>query len=123
MHSQTMRIHDTITKMLHIDTTLHERLQTIFPEQGVIVMSTALGVCISTIVLAIIGYFSAGTTPPPPPGPGAMELVKARLHALGNIMAELAQRVGGALPIIIGGIISWLLNFLSKTAVWLAGNL
>ena len=39
------------------------------------------------------------------------------------MLASLAGKAAAALPGIIGSIISWLLNLLSKTAGWLANNL
>ena len=45
---------------------------------------------------------------------------KKHLHALGRVLAKLAGKAAAALPGIIGGIVSWLLNLLAKTAGWLA---
>jgi len=59
-----------------------------------------------------------------PPGKGGVkEWVKKHLQAFGRVLARLAGKAAAALPGIIGSIVSWLLNFLSKTASWLANNL
>ena len=49
--------------------------------------------------------------------------MKKYLHALGRVLAKLAAKAGAALPGIIGSVVGWLLNLLSKTAGWLASNL
>lgn len=52
-----------------------------------------------------------------------LEWVQNTLQFLGRLLANLAEKATAALPDIIGSIVSWLLNFLSKTAEWLAENL
>ena len=55
LRSQISRIRETVTRILNDDTTLAERLRTLFREQGVTIASllTALGFIISTVVLTI----------------------------------------------------------------------
>jgi len=72
LRSQISRIRETIERALNADTTLAERLRTLFREQGVTIASllTAFGFIVSTIVLAI-QTGSGGVTPasaPPTPG-------------------------------------------------------
>ena len=103
-----------------------ERIKTLFREQGITIASvlTAIGMIISTIVLAIPGGSGGGAAPPQPPGKGgAKGWIKKQLQSLGRILAKLAGKAAAALPGIIGLIVSWLLSLLGKTAVWLAGNL
>ena len=128
LRSQISRIRETLHRILHEDTTLGERIRTLFREQGITVVSilTALGMTISTIVLALTGGSGGGATPAPPQPPGeggAKEWIKKHLRSLGRILAKLAGKAAAALPGIIGSIVSWLLSLLGKTAVWLAGNL
>jgi len=127
LRSQVSRIRETINHVLNSDTSLAERLHTLFREQGVTITSiiTAVGFIISTLVLALLPAGGA-TPPPPPPKPsqgGLKEWVKKHLQALGSVLAKLAGRAAAALPGIIGSIISWLLNFISKSVGWLAQNL
>ena len=133
LRSQVNRIRETFHRMLHEDTTLAERIRTLFREQGITIATifTALGMTISTLVLALTGSSGGGAvptpTPPQPPQPagkgGAREWIKKHLQSLGRILAKLAGKAAAALPGIIGSIVSWLLSLLGKTAVWLAGNL
>ena len=129
LRSQISRIRETLHRILHEDKTLAERIKTLFREQGITVVSilTALGMIISTIVLALPGGSGGGAAPPQPPQPpgkgGVKEWLKKQLQSLGRILAKLAGKAAAALPGIIGSIVSWLLSLLGKTAVWLSGNL
>ena len=130
--SQLSQIRETLTRVfdLESDATLAERVRTLFREQGVTIASiiTAIGMAISTLVLAIAGGGTPAPTPAPtPPKPsdkgGVKEWVKKQLQSLGRVLANLAGKAAAALPGIIGSIVSWLLNLLAKAAGWLAGNL
>ena len=128
LRSQINRIRETISRILHDDTTLADRVRTLFREQGITIASilTALGMAISTLVLALTGGSPAGApTPPPPPSDkgGLKDWVKKHLQSLGRVLAKLAGKAAAALPGIIGSIVSWLLNLLAKTAGWLAENI
>ena len=129
LRSQISRIRETLHRILHEDKTLAERIRTLFREQGITVVSilTALGMIISTIVLALPGGSGSGAAPPQPPQPpgkgGVKEWFKKHLQTLGRILAKLAGKAAAALPGIIGSIVSWLLSLLGKTAVWLSSNL
>ena len=128
LRSQISRIRETLHRILHEDKTLAERIKTLFREQGITVVSilTALGMIISTIVLALPGGSEGGAAPPQPPQPpvrAGSEWLKKHLQSLGRILAKLAGKAAAAFPGIIGSIVSWILSLLGKTAVWLAGNL
>ena len=129
LRSQISRIRETLHRILHKDTTLGERIRTLFREQGITIASilTALGMTISTIVLALTGGSGGGAAPPQPPQPpgkgGVKDWLKKHLRSLGRILAKLAGKAAAALPGIIGSIVSWLLSLLGKTAVWLSSNL
>ncbi len=126
LRSQISRIRETINRVLNEDTTLAERIRTLFREQGITIVSilTAIGMTISTLVLALTGGSGSAPTPTPPSGKGGIkEWVKKHLKALGRILASLAAKAAAALPAIIGSIVSWLLNCLSKMAGWLSENL
>ena len=74
LRSQINRIRETFRRLLHEDTTLAERIRTLFREQGITIASilTAIGMAISTLVLALTG--GGGSAPVPvsqfilPPG-------------------------------------------------------
>ena len=125
--SQVRQIRDSLLRVLDKNTTLAERVGTLFREQGVTIASilTAIGMTISTLVLALMGGGAAVIPKPTPPADkaGLKEWAKKHFQALGRMLAQLAGKAAAALPGIIGSIVSWLLNLLSKTAGWLAGNL
>ena len=115
--SQIRQIRNSLLRVLDKNTTLAERVRTLFREQGV-----------TTLVLALTGGGAAVAPVTPTPTPpadkaGLKEWAKKQLQALGSMLAQLAGKAAAALPGIIGSIVSWLLNLLSKTAGWLAGNL
>ena len=122
--SQVSQIRDSLLRVLDKNTTLAERVRTLFREQGVTIVSilTAIGLAISTLVLALTGGGAAVAPVIPTPTPPA-KWAKKHLQALGRMLAQLAGKAAAALPGIIGSIVSWLLNLLSKTVGWLAGNL
>ena len=67
LQTQIARIKQTLEKVLDKDTSLAERIRTLFREQGITIFSilTALSMTISTIVLAITGAFGGtGGSPP-----------------------------------------------------------
>ena len=114
MRGQINRIKETINKVLKEDTTLDERLRTLFREQAITIVSvlTAIGMIIGVIVEAVIPTSGGAVTPPKPPSSkdGVKEWVKKQLHNLGMLLANLAGKVAGkaaaALPGVIGSIVS-----------------
>jgi len=110
------------------DTTLAERLRTLFREQGVTIASvlTALGFIVSTIVLAIQNALGGGgptPAPTPPDRGGVTDWVKKQLKTLAGWLKALAGKAAAALPGVIGAIVSWLLKTAGSVAVWLAEHL
>ena len=111
LRSQINRIRETIRRLLHEDKTLAKHIRTLFREQGISNVSilTAIGMAISTLVLALT-CGGAGGTPSPAPRPpdkgGVREWVKKQLQALGRALANLADKSAEALPGIIGSIVS-----------------
>ena len=127
LRSQINRIRETIRRLLHEDTTLAERIRTLFHEQGITIASilTAIGMAISTLVFAVTGGGAGGTqSPAPKPSDkgGVKEWIKKHLQALGRALASLAGKAAAALPGILGAIVSWLLSTLGKAATWLTDN-
>ena len=127
LRSQVNRIKETIHKILKEDTTLGERIKTLFREQGITIVSvlTAFGMIIGVIVEAIIPT-TGGTTPPPPKpsdGTGVRDWIKKQLSNLGKLLANLAGKAAGALPGIIGAIVSWLLSTMGEVVSWFGEHL
>lgn len=125
LRGQINRIRETINRVLNEDTTLAERLRTLFQEQGITIVSviTALGFIISTLVLALTGGAgSAGGSQPPRGKDGLKEWVKKQLKHLASALAKLAGKAAAALPGLIGTIVTWLLKATGSAAGWLAEN-
>ena len=126
LRSQVNRIKDTINKILKEDTTLGERIKTLFREQGITIVSvlTAFGMIIGVIVEAFIPT-TGGTTSPskPPDATGVRDWIKKQLSNLGKLLADLAGKAAAALPGIIGSIVSWLLSTMGKVVSWFGEHL
>ena len=76
LRSQINRMRETINRLLHEDTTLAERIRTLFREQGIMIASilTAIGMTISTLVLVLTGGSGGAPTPAPvPSGKGGLK--------------------------------------------------
>lgn len=82
-----------------------------------------IGMAISTIVTALTHKAVPFPSLTPPDGKGGKEWVKKQLQALGHVLAKLAAKVAEVLPSIFETVVLWLLNLLSKGAMWLTGNL
>ena len=100
-------------------TTLREKVQTLFREQGITIVSilTALGMVIGFLVEALLpsGGGSTSQTNPEKGGvdnkdSGAKEWIKNKLKALASLLGKLASKAASELPRIIGSIVSWILN-------------
>ena len=120
LQSQISRIKETITKILDSDTSLVEKLRTLFREQGITLVAifTAIGMIISTIVVSLTGGGGAASSggPPPKDNNKLVEWFKDKLKRLSNALKQLAVKAVGALPEIIGSIFGAILNFLAKAA-------
>lgn len=129
LRSQIQRMRETINRILHEDTTLAERIRTLFREQGVTIASivTAIGMAVTALVFALTGGSGGGAPTPTPPNPpdkgGVREWLKKQLQSLGRALGKLAGKSAAALPGIIGSVVSFVLNTLGKAVGWLASNL
>ena len=87
LRSQINRIRETFRLLLHEDTTMAERIRTLFREQGITIASilTTIGMATSALVLALTG--GGGSVPAPAPEPpdksGLKEWVKNTYRPLG----------------------------------------
>ena len=121
LQTQVARIKQTIEKILDSDTSLGEKIRTLFREQGITIFSvlTAVSMIISTIILAVTG--GGGVSGSPPKDEGEFrKWLKKQLNRLANALKRLAGKAVAALPSIIGSVVGVILSFLSKTVDFLA---
>ena len=128
LKNQITSFKETIAKMLGKDTSLAEKIQTLFREQGITIASilTAIRMVIGVLVEALLpggaATASGGGEPPPKDEKGLKEWVRSKLKALASILGRLGIKAAEALPGIIGGIISWLLNRAKDIVGWVLQN-
>ena len=83
------------------DTTLGERLRTLFREQGITIVSvlTAIGMIIGVVVEAVILPVGRAVTPSKPPSQGgAKEWVKKQLYKLAKLLGKKGKRKVQGVP-------------------------
>ena len=126
-----MSFKETIAKVLDKDTSLGEKIRTLFREQGITIASilTAIGMAIGVLVAALLpgsggaATASGGGDPPPKDEKGLKEWVRSKLKALASLLGKLGMKAAEALPSIIGGIIGWILNRGKDVVGWVSQNL
>ena len=132
LKSQITSFKQTIAKVLDSDTSLAERIRTLFREQGIMIASilTAIGMAIGVLVEALLpgggggGAAASGAgSPPPRDEKGLKEWIRNKLKALASLLHQLGIKAAEALPGIIGGIISWILNRAKDVVGWVSQNL
>ena len=128
LKSQITSFHETIAKVLDKDTSLGEKIRTLFREPGITIASifTAIGMAIGVLVEALLlggGAAAASGGPPPKDEKGLKEWVRSKLKALASLLGKLGVKAAEALPGIIGGIISWILNRAKDVVGWVSQNL
>ena len=110
LKSQIMSFKETIAKVLDKDTSLGEKIRTLFREQGIMIASilTAIGMAIGVYVEVLLpgGAAAASGGPPPKDESGLKEWVRSKLKALASLLGKLGIKAAEALPGITGGIIS-----------------
>ena len=121
LQTQVARIKQILEKVLDQNTSLGERIRTLFREQGITIFSilTAFSMTISTIVLSITGVFgrggSAGGSPPKEEG-----ILKKWLDRLAKAVKRLAGKAIEALPAIVGSVVAAILSLLAKVVGFVA---
>ena len=125
LRTQVNRIRETIRRVLYENTTLAERIKTLFREQGITIASviTAIGMTISTLVYALRGGPPPPTSSTPAPTPPTSNWVKKQLDHLKDLLKKLADKAIDALPGILGSVISWILSTGSKVVGYMANHL
>ena len=127
-----MSFKETIAKVLDKDTSLGEKIQTLFREQGITIASIlkAMGMAIGVLVEALLpgardggGGAAASGGEPPKEEKGSKKWVRSKLKALASLLGKLGIKAAEALPGIIGGIISWILNRAKDVVGWVSQNL
>ena len=112
------------------DTSLGEKIRTLFREQGITIASIlmAIGMAIGVLVEALLpsggGAISGGGGEPPPKDEkGLKGWIRNKLKALASVLGKLGIKAAEELPGIIGGIISWMLNRAKDVVGWVSKNL
>ena len=106
-----------------------KKIRTLFGEQGIAIASilTAIGMAIGVLLEALLpggGTDKAsGGEPPPKDEKGLKKWVRSKLKALASLLGKLSMKAAEALPGIIGGIISWILNRAKDVVGWVSQNL
>ena len=127
--SQITSFKETIAKVLDKDTSLGEKIRTLFREQGITIASilTAIRMAIGVVVEALLpggGAISGGGGEPPPKDEkGLKEWLRSKLKVLASLSGKLGIKAAEALPGIIGGIISWIFNRANDVVGWVLQNL
>ena len=114
LKNQITSFKETIAKVLDKDTSLAEKIWTLFREQGITIASilTAIRMAIGVLVEALLpggggaGTASGGGEPPPKDEKGLKEWIRNKRKVLASLLGKLRMKAAEALPGIIGGIIS-----------------
>ena len=115
--------------MLDKDTSLAEKIRTLFREQGIMIASTltaigmAIGVLVETLLPGGEGATASGGEPPSKDEAGSKKWIRNKLKVLASLLGRLGIKAAEALPGIIGGIISWILNRACDVVGWVSQNL
>ena len=109
------------------DNSLGEKIRTLFREQGIVIASilTAIRMAIRVLVETLLGgaAVASGGEPPPKDEKGLKEWIRNKLKALASLLGRLGIKAAEALPGIIGGIISWILNRAKDVVGWVSQKL
>ena len=126
---------EDITKQIdalndELATRLGKKIRTLFREQGITIASIlmAIGMAIGVLVEALLpgggaATASVGGAPPPKDEKGLKGWIRNKLKALASLLGRLGMKAAEALPGIIGGIISWILNRAKDVVGWVLQNL
>ena len=130
LKNQITSFKETIAKVLDKDISLGEKIRTLFREQGIMISSilTAIGMAIGVLVEVLLpgggaAAASGGGEPPPKDEKGLKGWIRNKLKALASLLGKLGMKAAEALPGIIGGIISWILNRAKDVVGWVSQNL
>ena len=119
LQTRVARIKQTLEKVLDKNSSLVERIRTLFREQGITIFSilTALSMTISTFALTITGACGGGGGGSPPKDEGVLN---KWLNRLADALKRLPGKVVEALSAIIGSVVGAILSFLAKVVGFVA---
>ena len=131
LKNQITSFKETIAKDLDRDTSLGDKIRTLFREQGITIASilTSIGMAVGVLVEALLPggggavMASGGGEPPPKDEKGLKGWIRNKLKALASLLGKLGMKAAEALPGIIGRIISWILNRAKDVVGWVSQNL
>ena len=129
LKNQITSFREKVAKVLDSNTSLAEKIRTLFREQGIMIASIlmAIGMAIRVLVEALLpgggAAASGGGEPPPKDEKGLKEWIRNKLKALASLLGRLGIKAAEALPGITGGIISWILNRAKDVVGWVSQNL
>ena len=131
LKKQIISFHEMIAVVLDSNTSLAEKIRTLFREQGIMIASilTAIGMAIGVLIETLMpggggtGRASAASPPPPKDEAVLKEWLRSKLKALASLLGKLDVKAAEALPGIIGAIISWVLNRAADAVGWVSQNL
>ena len=86
-------------------------------------MGMAIGVLVEALLPCGGGAAAASGGTPPKDEKGLKGWIRNKLKALASILGQLGMKAAEALPGIIGGIISWILNRVKDVVGWVSQNL
>ena len=124
LKNQITSFKETISKVLDKDTLLGKMIRTL----TIASILTAIGMPIRVLFEALLlggggAAVASGGEPPPKDEKGLKEWVRSKLKALASLLGKLGMKAAEALPGIIGGIISWILNRVKDVVGWVLQNL
>ena len=130
LKNQIMSFKETIAKVLDKDTSLRQKIRTLFREQGITIASILTDIVMAIGVLDEVllpggggAATGSGGKPPPKDEAGLKEWITNKLKALASLSGRLGIKAVEALPGIIGGIISWILNRAKDVVGWVSQSL
>ena len=131
LKNQITSFKETIAKVLDKDTSLAEKIRTLFREQEITIASIlmAIGMATGVLVEALLPGGGAamasggGGEPPPKDEKGSKGWIRNKFKALASLLGRLGMKAAEALPGIIGGIICWILNRPKDVVGWVLQNL
>ena len=102
LKNQITSFKETIAKVLDKDTSLGEKIRTLYREQGITIASilTTIGMAIGVLVEALLPG-GGGAEPPPKDEKGLKEWVRSKLKALASLLGKLGMKAAETLPGII----------------------
>ena len=125
--NQITSFKETIAKVLDKDTSLANKIRTLFREQGITIASilTAIRMAIGVLIEALLPGGGGGTaaSPLPKDKKGVQEWLRNKLKVMASLLGRLGVKAAEALPGIIGTIISWVLNRAVDVVGWVSQNI